>query len=112
MLLPEDMPRSVKLTIAGVLGILAGAMAFIMAITIWGFYYDSLEDMFWFLQVHGYFVAVLIIPGIISILGALYALDKQHFWIAVTGGIFASLSVTPLGITALILIATSKKEFI
>ena len=49
--------------------------------------------------------------GLFTILLSKYALDRENYWMALTGGILASLSLPPLGIPALILIAKSKKEF-
>ena len=52
---------------------------------------------------------VLIILGIISLLGGIFAIQRKNFAIALIGGIFVVPSI--LGLIGLILVAVSKDEF-
>ena len=53
--------------------------------------------------------AVLLVLGIISLLGGIFAIQKKNFAIALIGGIFVVPSV--LGLIGLILVAVSKDSF-
>jgi len=55
--------------------------------------------------------AVLIVPGIVSLLGGIYALKRSVWGLALAGSISTFLSSTPLGIPAIVFTALSKKEF-
>jgi hypothetical protein len=52
---------------------------------------------------------VLLVLGIISILGGIFAIQKRHWAIALIGGIFVIPSV--LGLIGLILVAVSRESF-
>jgi DNA-directed RNA polymerase subunit RPC12/RpoP len=52
---------------------------------------------------------VLIILGIISLLGGIFAIQRKNFAIALIGGIFVVPSI--LGLIGLILVAVAKDEF-
>jgi hypothetical protein len=53
----------------------------------------------------------MLVLGIIAMEGYRSAMDGEYFGVALAGGICAALVMPPLGIPALILIATSKREF-
>jgi len=55
--------------------------------------------------------AVLIIPGIVSVSGGIYALKRSLWGLALAGGIFALFYLPPLGIPAIIWTVLSRKEF-
>jgi hypothetical protein len=52
---------------------------------------------------------VLLVLGVVSFLGGIYAIGRKNFGIAVIGGIFVIPSI--LGLIGLILVAVSKDEF-
>jgi hypothetical protein len=53
----------------------------------------------------------LLALGIVTIVGSSYAIMRKNFPLAIVGGVCSVLSMWPLGIAALILIAISSKEF-
>jgi len=53
--------------------------------------------------------AILIILGLVSFFGGVYAIQRKNFTIALIGGIFVVPSI--LGLVGLILVAVSKDEF-
>jgi len=55
--------------------------------------------------------AVIIVPGIVSLLGGIYALKRSLWGLALAGSISTFLSSIFLGIPAIILTALSKREF-
>lgn len=52
---------------------------------------------------------VLIILGVISLMGGIYAIQRRNFGLALVGGIFVIPSI--LGLIGMILVAVSKDEF-
>jgi len=54
---------------------------------------------------------VLIIVGVISICGGVYAIRRRNWGRALAGSILAVPGIPPAGVFALILIAMSRKEF-
>ena len=111
-----------KPTIGGILGIISGitAVTLIGPISLHfilrGLGYGGLwattglheTNSLWY----GYMVQLAWCPlGLMTILISKYALDRDNFWMAITGGVCATLAMPLLGIPALILIAKSKKEF-
>lgn len=62
-------------------------------------------------MVIGILAAVLIVIGIVSLLGGLYALRRSVWGLALAGAIFTLFYLPPLGIPAIIFTALSKKEF-
>ena len=54
---------------------------------------------------------VLIVPGVISLLGGIYALRRSVWGLALAGSIFTCFYLLPLGIPAIITTALSKREF-
>jgi len=55
--------------------------------------------------------AVLIIAGIVSLLGGIYALKRRIWGLALAGSIFTFFPLPPLGIPAIIFTALSKNKF-
>jgi len=53
----------------------------------------------------------LIIPGLVSIFGGIYAIKRQVWGLALAGSIMTFLCTLLLGIPAIALTALSKKEF-
>lgn len=54
---------------------------------------------------------VLIVPGIVSLLGGIYALKRSLWGLALAGPVLVFFYLPPLGIPAIIFTALSKKEF-
>jgi len=52
-----------------------------------------------------------VVFGLLAIIGSSFALGRKNFTYSVVGGICALLSLWPLGIPSLILIAMSRREF-
>ncbi|MFC2034386.1 hypothetical protein ACFLTT_03190 [Chloroflexota bacterium] len=52
-----------------------------------------------------------IVIGLLALAGGIFALMRKKWGLSLTGSIAASLSVLPLGIPAIILIALSRDEF-
>lgn len=115
-------------TIGGILVILAGLLAVVMAISLIMFEPSDLEDLDYqmlsdsgltlaeiddLLEVCG---AVDIVFGAIAIIGGTFALMRKHFALAVIGGIFGMIGVGflvggLLGLIGLVLVVVSKAEF-
>jgi len=57
------------------------------------------------------FGMILVILGILSIVGGLYALQRKHFGLAVTGAITAFLPFSLMGLASIILLSLSRNEF-
>jgi len=55
--------------------------------------------------------AVLVISGITSLLGGIYALKRSIWGLPLAGAIFTLFYLPPLGIPAIIFITLSKNEF-
>jgi hypothetical protein len=111
-----------KTNVGGVLAVIAGITAvtligpFLLHFILKGLGYDGLwattgkfeTTSIWY----GTVIKAAWCPlGLLTILFSKYALDRENYWMALTGGLLASLSLPPLGIPALVLIARSKKEF-
>jgi hypothetical protein len=52
-----------------------------------------------------------IVIGILAVVGGIFALRRKRWKGALTGAIAAALSLLPLGIAAIVLIASSRDEF-
>jgi len=55
---------------------------------------------------------VLIVPGIVSLLGGIYALKRSLWGLSLAGPVLAFFYLPPLGIPAIVFTALSKKEFV
>jgi uncharacterized OB-fold protein len=95
---------------AGILSIIAGAIGLIIGITVAALV-ETVGALtgFWGLGAIG---APLIVIGIISIVGGVFALQRRIWGLALAGAICALMwPVTGLGIPAIIFVALSKNEF-
>ena len=99
-------------TIGGVLILLAGLIEIgagaVVGLVGAGGSFGFPTDATGFLAVCG---GVLIVLGLISIMGAIFAMERKHFGLAVLGGILSLPGFFILGLIGLILIAVSKDEF-
>ena len=120
------MEKTWKPTVAGILEIISGAVGFmavtglIIAIGITGCtaYFPGKGDIPEFVPSLLTGIAVpLAILSILSLVGGIYAVQRKRWDLALAGSIAAIFASTPLlgglpvGITATILTALSKKEF-
>ena len=123
------MERTWKLTTAGILNIVSGACFLIAGIVIvsslgqpimatpWASY--ALYSMGLSGTPSASFIttytivlaALLIVPGIVSLLGGIYALRRSVWGLVLAGSIFTFFYLIPLGIPAIITTALSKREF-
>jgi hypothetical protein len=109
------MERTWKPTTAGVLGILAGAIAVIMGLvvavaggilgTVLGVFVPFIGG-----AVAGIF-AIPVILGIVAIIGGVYAVKRRSWGFALAGSICALFCVFFLGIPAIIFVILGKPEF-
>jgi len=123
------MERTWKPTTAGILNIISGAFFLIGGITIlsllgqptmatpWASYAmysmelsgtPSASFVTTFIVM---LAAVLVIPGVVSLLGGVYALKRSLWGLALAFTIFTLFYLPPLGIPAIVFTAISKKEF-
>ena len=122
------MERTLKPVVAGVLNIVAGAFFLLggiavvttlgtpTAMAITRYYMYSVgssatitpSDITTVISVTA---AVLIVPGIVSVLGGIYSLKRSLWGLALAGGVFALFYLSPLGIPAIIFTALARKEF-
>ncbi len=124
----EPQQRSAKPVLGGVLIIVAGVLALIMAISFIvldpqdledldnqqlrdsGITYSDLDEML------GICGVIEIVFGAIAIIGGLFAVTRKHFALAVVGGIFGLISIgfligALLGLIGLVLVVISRDEF-
>ena len=108
-------PKSVqtaKPVVAGIFDIITGAgvLLTLSALTIFGLILGAFTFPF-----IGFIVPILGIPGLVigflSIIGGIYATQRQQWSWALAGSIAAALASNVLGIIALILVAVSRDEF-
>lgn len=109
------MERTWKPTTAGILGIIAGAIAVILGLvlavaggilgTILGAFIPFIGG-----AVAGVFALPLIV-GIVAIIGGVYALKRRSWGFALGGSICALFCVFFLGIPAIIFVILGKGEF-
>ena len=111
------MTKTRKPTIGGILTIISGALASLGAVN----YAVGLGDVSGlgkgdippFVPSIIFGVPVLsIIIGLLALIGGILAMRRKNWKWAIAGSIAGSLSVLPLGIPAIILIALSKDEFV
>ena len=119
------MEKTWKPTVAGILDIISGAVGLIavfgliIAISVTGgFYIPGTEQIPKFVPSLLTRIAVpLAVLSILSLVGGIYAVQRRKWGLALAGSIsaiFASIPLLgglPVGITATILTALSKKEF-
>jgi len=109
------MERTWKPTTAGILGIIAGAIAVILGLvlavaggilgTILGVFIPFIGG-----AVAGLF-AIPVILGIVAIIGGVYALKRRSWGFALAGSICTFFCVWFLGVPAIILVILGKREF-
>ena len=63
-------------------------------------------------MVIGILAASLIVLGIVSVLGGVYAVKRSLWGLALTGAVFTFFYLLPLGIPAMIFTSLAKKEFV
>jgi len=116
-------------TTAGILNIISGTFFLIAGITVLGLLGQPTVAMPWASYamysmglsgtpsasfVTAFIITLatmLIVPGITSLLGGIYALKRSLWGLALAGSIFAFFYLPPLGTSAIVLTALSKKEF-
>jgi hypothetical protein len=118
----KNVVKTYKPVIGGILNIVSGAccifavLGLIIAILVihygagWGMDYYPMEAGF----VEGILVIIAVyqfIVGVLSLAGGIVALGRRMWGLSLAGSIAAVLGVFPLGVAAIILIATSKEEF-
>ena len=104
----------------GILGMIAGIIAFFFGMLLAGFAISFGSDGPEWLGGHsgsgtdwawgGYGIALMAL-GLLAIIFSRYALVREHYKLAVAGGICAALCMPLLGIPALVLIILSREEF-
>jgi len=103
--------RSVKLTIGGILGIIAGVISFLGGI---GLISDGIDKEFWYESTNwtqvGWGITIMVL-GIVATVGSIFALAKKYFGLALAGVTCAIIPFWFLGIPALLLVAFSKDDF-
>ena len=114
--------------IGGILSIVAGAFGifpfFIMAFMIFAaasisdstiFYNDEVMYSDEFLLIATVFYAIvagfLTLCGVMGIIGGIFAINRKHWGLALTGAITATLTFFPIGIPAIIFVSIGKQEF-
>ncbi len=124
----EPQQRSAKPVLGGVLIIVAGVLALVMAISFIMLDPQDLEELdnqqlrdsgitFSDLdEILGICGVIEIIFGTIAIIGGLFAVTRKHFALAVIGGIFGLISIGfliggLLGLIGLVLVVISRDEF-
>ena len=115
------MERTWKPTTAGILSIVAGAITLILGILalvgrgmMFSYPMGSGADwveIFEAAQIVGVVGTVLIILGIITIVGGVFALKRRLWGLALAGAIIALFPTIILGILAVIFVAMGKGEF-
>jgi len=111
------MEKTWKPTTAGILSIIAGAIAVIVGIVfaVLGTVAGGLFAIYGLPWLGGAVVAALVIPfilGIVAIIGGVYALKRRVWGLALAGGICALFGPWfILGILAIIFVAMGKGEF-
>ena len=118
------MERTWKPTTAGILSIIAGALTMITGIIVsaargmmftypWMTYGTDWTEMLQAAQIVGVVGAVLIILGIVTIVGGVFALKRRLWGLALAGAICAlnPLALIIPGILAIIFVAMGKGEF-
>ena len=116
------MERTWKPTTAGILSIIAGALTVITGIIVsaargmmfaypWTTYGGDWAEMLQAAQIVGVVGAVLIILGIVTIVGGVFALKRRLWGLALAGAIIALFPTIILGILAIIFVAMGKGEF-
>ncbi|HEX76694.1 MAG TPA: hypothetical protein G4O12_08990 [Dehalococcoidia bacterium] len=122
------MKRTWKPTTAGVLNIISGIFLFIGGISVLGllgqpmaaswanYVMYSVElsgapSMSFVTTIIVILATALIVPGVLSILGGICSVKRSVWGMALAGSISTLLSVTFLGIPAIILTVVSRREF-
>jgi hypothetical protein len=119
------MENAWKPLVAGILEIVSGAVGLVAALGLsiavsvtGGFFITGTENVPMFVPSFLMFLTViLILSATLTLAGGIYALQRKSWGLALAGAIsavFCSIPLLgglPVGITAVILIALSKKEF-
>jgi hypothetical protein len=108
------MSNTWKPVIAGVLEIIAGGAALILAFGLFiaGALVGFVTQMPLWLSTLIPIVAVpLIIVGILDLIGGIYALLRKAWGLALAGAVVSLVSSPLLGIVALVLVIISRREF-
>jgi hypothetical protein len=107
--------------VSGTVGIL-GALALILIVVLLGFVINTetgQEDLSQsdsyittvFLLFYGFIGLVYIGLGVLGIIGGVFALQKKHWGMALTGAIAGAVTLFPCGIAAIIFVTLAKPEF-
>jgi hypothetical protein len=97
------MERTRKTTVAGILCIILGAVFLIPSIVLLiGSYYMTVYVPLTTVPSYVLWGALVIIPGIMPIVGGIYALRRRRWGLALAGSIFTLLNCVILGICGII----------
>ncbi len=94
--------------VSGILDIVSGCIGLVIA-----FAFFQIGSVPW--ETHSIYPAVaglFAIVGILAILGGICALGRQSWGLALAGSIATFLPFWPLGLTAIVLTAIAKNEFL
>ncbi len=102
--------RTWKPTTAGILTLIAGILNLIAGLIV-ATVGTFMGGMAGFGAIFGAIGAPLIVLGIISIIGGIFAMQRRVWWLALVGAILAVPGTFVLGVLAIIFVAMGKKEF-
>ena len=99
--------RSRLLTAGGILSMVAGIFQILRAVSI------AVDLNYWFVTSPNWLVIIggcFSVLGVVAVVGGIYAIRRKKFGLSLAGAVCALPSYI-LGIPAVILVSTSKKEF-
>jgi hypothetical protein len=102
-----------KPTVTGILNIVVGALGLVSVVGIliallFVYTYTEVDLVTVILIVCAVYSGVL---GVLSLVGGIYALQRQKWGLAFVGSIAAVLLITPIGVLSIIFISLSQDEF-
>jgi len=107
-------------TVAGILNIVAGVTRFVLSVAILAVGPTYRIESFWFGMPHVSWLmasmsvvvaALLLVLGVLSIMGGVYALQRRAWGLSLTGSISSVLYSPLLGIPAIIFVVLARREF-
>ncbi|MFC1872844.1 hypothetical protein ACFLYV_03915 [Chloroflexota bacterium] len=122
----SDIQKTWKPTTAGILNIVSGVSSIgwviwisilLTASSTWTFLLNAIppDNLPLVAAVVNGFLIVLLVMSILEagfcFWGGIYAIKRKKWGLALTGSIFAALSVFPLGVASIAFVASAKEEF-
>ena len=109
----QGIHKSAKLVAAGILNIVAGGCHILGAIGlgIGGVIFGSISGFFIPAFLVSFLALPMLIVGVLSIIGGIFAIQRQRWGWALAGSIATLVTSSLLGLAAIILLAISKDEF-